>query len=144
VTSAMPTGGVDAGQEAQLTNPNVNPDAPVGAGGAGWRPPFRIGTGQPGVLNDAKGLISGQATDTTGQITAANVAAAGDAMYKESAAVGATGGVGPLDVGGAPSGGAASSLPTGGAGATPKATSQAQRDANNAEATRENPGYVGG
>jgi len=25
MTSALPTGGVDAGQEAQLTNPDVNP-----------------------------------------------------------------------------------------------------------------------
>jgi len=139
MTSALPTGGVDAGQEAQLTNPDVNPNAPLGAGGAGWRPPFRLGGGHPGVLNDARGLISGQAADASGQITAASVAAAGDAMYKESAAVGATGGVGPLDVGGPVAG----SLPTGGAGPTPKATSQAQRDANNAQAQQENPGYVG-
>jgi len=130
MTSALPTGGTDN---------NPTPDNAGNTPTGNWLPPFRLGSGHPGVYTDARGLISGQTANAAGQITAASVAAAGDAMYKESAAVGATGGVGPLDVGGPVAG----SLPTGGAGPTPKATSQAQRDANNAQAQAENPGYVG-
>lgn len=134
MTSAMPTGGVDGSDGADGGTPSAS---------AGWLPAFHIGGENPGVYGDARGLISGQTSATGTGITATNVAAAGDAMYQESAAVGATGGVGPLDVGGPPSGGAASSLPTGGAGPTAKATTQAQRDANNAAAAAENPGYQG-
>lgn len=131
MTSAMPTGGVDGGSGDDSTA--------AGGSAGGWLPPVKFGQGNPGVFSDARGLISGQSA--TPGITAQTVADNADAIAAAAtAAVGATGGVGPLDVGGP----VADTMPTGGAGgATPKATSQAQRDANNAAAEQEYPGYKG-
>lgn len=136
MTSAMPTGGTDAADPAVALPTS-------GGGGAVWLPPFKTGAGNPGVFMDARGLINGSGSDgSTPQITGQTVADNADAIAAAAAtaAIGATGGVGPLDVGGPVAG----TMPTGGSGGlTPKASSQAQRDANNAAASAAYPGYKG-
>lgn len=148
--------GTDAVNASAITPDGTQPTA--GQGATGWMPVFQIGSGQNGVPTTARGLISGfQASSSIAANTsnAANSALqAGLAANTPTTSGSATGSTGPA-------GGAADSTASGdqgnpddrGAGngpvnppsgsPAPKATSQAQRDANNAEAQREFPGYVG-
>lgn len=108
------------------------------AGGPGtWLPPFRLGQGLTGVFADPLGLIAGEpATATTANI-------GGTVNAQSSTGSGSDSG---NNASGAPSGGTASSMDSGGntsSGPAPKATSQAQRDANNAAASAAYPGYKG-
>ena len=124
---------------ASAVTPNGGTQPTAGAGASGWMPVFQIGSGQTGVPTDARGLISGfQASGTVGSQVSSS---AGTALQNAQSALGTGGGdttsSGSATGSTAPSGGAASSQPA------PKATSKAQRDANNAEAQREFPGYVG-
>jgi len=123
VTSAIPTGG------ALQAGGNIPSGTTPGGGTVAnptWLPPFKVGQGLTGVFTDARGLIAGEVATATGQ------AASGSTS---------TGSGDTTDAGAGASSGAASTIPSG--GATPKATSQAQRDANNAAAAAENPGYKG-
>lgn len=125
MTSAIPQGGaLDSNIPAGTTPGGGTVANPT------WLPPFKIGQGLTGVFVDARGLIAGEAATATGQPAAA---ASNDSSTTPGSD--APGGAA------SPSGGAASTIPSG--GATPKATSQAQRDANNAAASAAYPGYKG-
>jgi len=124
VTSAIPTGG------ALQAGGNIPSGQTAGGGTVAnptWLPPFKIGQGLTGVFTDARGLIAGEVATATGQAASSSSSSSSSTPGSDEPAGAASG--------------AASTIPSG--GATPKATSQAQRNANNAAATAENPGYVG-
>lgn len=131
--SSLPTG-----QNGLGTAQTPGGGTPV-TGSATWLPPFRLGQGLTGVFADALGLIAGEpATATTANIggTVNTQSSTGSGSDSGNTAAGS----------GGPSGGTASSMDTGGnssSGPAPKATSQAQRDANNAAASAAYPGYKG-
>ena len=153
--STMPSGGSnlpDGGDGTSLTAATTPNSSTATAATATWMPMFQIGVGQDGVPVDARGLIAGE--QPAGGSTSAQMGAAADKALAAATAAGAAadqagpsggtastnpdGGVGPLDVGGATNeGGNQGSSPA------PKASSQAQRNANNAAASAEYPGYQG-
>lgn len=164
----MPSGGAltpGAGGDAELASAKT-PDgtqstAGQAQGGAagGWMPIFQIGSGEDGVPTTARGLISGfqasssisaqvgaAATTATNSALAANTPTpAGSATGDTGTSGGAAGTTASGDQGNPDDRGAGNGPvnPPAGGSPAPKATSQAQRDANNAEAQREFPGYVG-
>lgn len=135
MTSAMPTGGVDGSDPAAGDTGGADSASPAAGG---WMPPFKIGQGAPGVFTDARGYIAGEPVVISAQnVNDAGVQASA-ALQTSLDAAGMVPGSGTTD-----SGPAADSMPTGGAGPAPKATSNAQRQANIDEAKREFPGYKG-
>jgi|SRR5882762_1432136 len=128
-TSTMPAGGTDSPSGGQQPEPQATSTAK-------WLPVMRIGQGQPGVFTDARGMIAGEPATLTAKDVASS--ASGIASALSGAAAGAAAGASTGSSLGA------STMPTGGtdatpsgAGPTPKATSQAQRQANLDQAYKE-------
>lgn len=151
---SMPSGGSnlpDGEDGTSLTSANTGATAGGAAGAAAgtvWMPLFQIGVGQGGVPADARGLIAGEQPQggslgtqvgATADKALAAATAAGAAAGSSGPAAGAAAGA---SEGGALAGGGGDSANAGG-NPTPKASSQAQRDANNAAASAEYPGYKG-
>jgi hypothetical protein len=139
--SGLQTGGdTDPTELTSAVTPNQQTAGQQAQGSATpWMPVFQIGSGQSGVPNTARGLISGfQSTQTVGQTTANSATTAlQNALAANTPAGSATGSAGS-------SGGAAGETPGNANGLpTPKASSLAQQQANNAEAQREFPNYQG-
>lgn len=130
MTSAIPSGGaLDSGIPSGTTPGGGTVANPT------WMPPFKVGQGLTGVFVDARGLIAGEMATATGQAATAGSNANGSSTGSTTGADTSGGNV--------PSAGGASTIPSGGGGLTPKASSQAQRDANNAQAEQMFPGYKG-
>jgi hypothetical protein len=153
---SMPSGGsnLPSGDGTSLTAADSGNGAVAGAqagaaAGTVWMPIFQIGVGQGGVPADARGLIAGE--QPQGGSLGTQVGATADKALAAATAAGAAAGQSGPAAGAAAGASEGSALAGGGGGdsanaggnPTAKASSQAQRDANNAEAARENPGYKG-
>lgn len=157
--STMPAGGsnLPGGDGTQTTSAGTTGAVQGGqagaAAGTGWMPVFQLGAGQAGVPSDARGLIAGE--QPVGGAASKQLGTAASTAFQAATAAGsATGQSGPA-AGGAAGASTGDSLGAGsgtgpnaqggniGSNPAPKATTQAQRNANNAQAQQEYPGYVG-